>query len=58
MGRKRILPDPEFVTAETDYGMAYAWKCEGYGLWVLGDTQAEARVNFKAAFLAEYNKPF
>jgi hypothetical protein len=55
---KRKLPEPEFVTADTPHLLAYAWKCSGYGLDVLGDTRGEARAAFRKAYLAEYGAEF
>ena len=46
------------VTCDTPYGGAYAWKCEGYGLMVLGNTKLDAQVEFQKAFKAEYGKEF
>ena len=58
MARKRIVPEAEIVTAETHYGAAYAWKCSGYGLEILGDTKKEAESEFPKAFKREYEKEF
>ena len=55
---KRKLPVPEFVTTETDYGTAYAWKCSGFGIMTIENTRLDSQVRFMEAFEAEYNKKF
>lgn len=47
------LPTPEFVTADTAWGMAYGWKCEALGVMVFGETKVEALGKWKEAYTAE-----
>lgn len=55
---RRKLPVPEIVTCNTEYGAAYAWKCEGYGLIVYGNTKLDAQVDFQEVYEFEYGKAF
>ncbi len=55
---RRVLPIPQMVFADTDYGMAYAWKCEGYGISSMGNTRLDAQVQFQKDFEEEYGEVF
>lgn len=53
------MPVPEFVTADIDNRTTvYAWKCEGYGLTVLGNTKREAMEDFITTCRFEYGWKF
>lgn len=54
----RALPKAEMVFQNTEYGVAYAWKIEAHGLFILENTQHKANVSFLNAYEFEYNKPF
>ena len=49
-----VPPAPKFVSAPTEYGAAYGFKCEGKGILVYGNTESEARDAWRAAYISEY----
>ena len=52
---KKIKVDPEFVTAKTEYGIAYAWRIDQDGLLIIEDSRKECAKAFKEAYLSEFN---
>ena len=54
----RKFPEPEIVTCQTEYGAAYGWKIEAYGLYILGNTKLDCCIEFADAYQSEYDKPF
>jgi hypothetical protein len=47
------LPVPEFRTAPSENGLAYAWRCEALGVIVYGTSQDEARAKWVEAYAEE-----
>lgn len=54
MPRSPRSPIPEFTTCETEYGMAYGWKCDKHGILSYGNTKLDAVVDWYKAYEAEY----
>ena len=51
-------PVPEFVTAETTWGIAYGWRCEAEGIVAYGDTKAESLSKWREAYAREYGRTY
>ena len=54
----RKMPKAEMIFADTEYGVAYAWKIKAHGLIIIENTQQKANLAFLEAYEFEYNKPF
>ncbi|MCW3641430.1 hypothetical protein [Burkholderia cenocepacia] len=47
------LPAPEFRTAPSDNGLAYAWRCDALGVIAYGNSQDEAQAKWVEAYAEE-----
>lgn len=54
MPRSPRSPVPELTTCETDYGVAYGWKCDKHGILSYGNTKLDAVADWHKAYDAEY----
>lgn len=51
---KIIKIAPEFITCETTYGAAYAWKVDQDGLMIIENSRQECVDSFQEAYLDEF----
>lgn len=54
MPRSPRSPIPELTICETEYGMAYGWKCDKHGILSYGNTKLDAVVDWHKSYEAEY----
>ncbi len=54
MPRSPRSPAPELTVCETEYGMAYGWKCDKHGVLSYGNSKLDAVVDWHKAYEAEY----
>ena len=54
MPRSPRSPIPELTTCETEYRMAYGWKCDKHGILSYGNTKLDAVADWHKAYDAEY----
>ena len=56
--KKLQVPAPVIHTTPTPYGMAYAWKIERLGLFILGNTRLDCMNNFVDAVKEEFPQQY